>query len=246
MVRRALGYKLARAEKLLAQFVAYCEGVGATTVRTEVAVAWAKLPAEGSTWWWSQRLGVVRVFASWLQAHDPDAEVPPSEVFGPARSRRAVPYLYTEAEVTALMEATCRLRYPLQRATYRTLIGLLAVSGMRVGEAIRLDRDDIDWDDSRLVVERSKFAKSRYVVLHPTSLDALRAYASLRDELCPEPKAPSFLVSSAGTRLDYCNVASQFHKLVRLVGLVPRSERCRPRMHDYADLRVMPTLPDAA
>lgn len=244
VVRRALGYQLARTEKLLAQFVAHCERVGVTTVRTEIAVAWAKLPADGSTWWWSQRLGVVRVFASWLQARDPAAEVPPPDVFGPARGRRAVPYLYTDAEVTALMDATSRLRYPLQRATYRTLIGLVAVTGMRVGEVINLDRDDIDWDDSQLIVERSKFDKSRHVVLHATSLEELRAYASLRDDLCPDPKAPSFLVSSAGTRLVYCNVWSQFHKLVRLAGLAPRSERCRPRIHDFRHRFAVLTLLD--
>lgn len=129
VVRRALGYKLERTEKLLGQFVAHCETVGVTTITTEVAVAWAKLPAGGSPWWWTQRLGVVRTFATWLQAHDPMTEIPPADVFGPVRSVRAVPYLYTDTEVSALMDATARLRYPLERATYRTLVGVLAVTG---------------------------------------------------------------------------------------------------------------------
>lgn len=232
VVRRALGFKLARSEKLLAQFVAYCEQVGASTVRTETAVAWAQLPAQGSAWWWSQRLGVVRAFASWLQARDPACEVPPADVFGPTGSRRAVPYLYTDAEVAALMDAASRLRYPLTRATYRALVGLLAVSGLRIGEAIALDRDHVDLHQAQLTVWRSKGDSSRVVALHPTSVEALVAYSSLRDELCPLPKEPSFFVSSAGTRLVYCNVSSLFHKLVRLAGLVPRSERCRPRIHD--------------
>jgi integrase len=244
VVRRALGYKLARAEKLLGQFVAHCEQVGATTVRTDVAVAWAQLPAEGSAWWWSQRLGVVRAFAVWQQARDRDCEVPPAGVFGPARSGRAVPYLYTDAEVVALMDATYRLRYPLERATYRALVGLLAVSGLRIGEAIALDRADVDFDEAQLTVWRSKFGKSRVVTLHTTTVNALSAYASVRDELCPHPKAPSFFVSSAGTRLVYCNVSSLFHKLVRLAGLVPRGERCRPRLHDFRHRFAVLTLLD--
>ncbi|MCA1674830.1 MAG: tyrosine-type recombinase/integrase, partial [Actinobacteria bacterium] len=153
VVRRALGYKLARTEKLLSQFVAHCQTVGVTTITTEVAVAWATLPADGSAWWWAQRLGVVRAFATWLQAHDPTTEVPPPDVFGPVRSARAVPYLYTDAEVSALMDATARLRYPLQRATYRTLVGLLSVTGMRVGEAIGLDRGDVSWEQGQFTVE---------------------------------------------------------------------------------------------
>lgn len=233
VVRRALGYKLDRSEKLLGQFVAYCDQHGCTTVTTEVAVAWAQLPQGGSVWWWSQRLGVVRAFASWLQARDPATEVPPAGVFGPARSVRAVPYLYTEAEVGRLMDAASRLRYPLQRATYRTVVGLLAVSGMRIGEIIRLDRDDIDWEQAYLTVERSKFGKSRNVALHPSTVDALRAYASLRDQLCAHPASPSFFVSSAATRLEYVGVSVLFHKLVTLAGLQPRSERCRPRIHDF-------------
>jgi site-specific recombinase XerD len=240
-VRRALGFKLDRAEKLLGQFVAYCETVGATTVRTEVAMAWAGLPVGGSSWWYAQRLGVVRAFALWLQAYNPHSEVPPAGCFGPATCPRAFPYPYTDAEVAALMEATSALRWPLERATYRSLIGLLAVTGMRVGEAIRLDRADVSWDQSRLSVRDSKFGKSRFVALHQSSLDALRSYALERDRLCPHPKAPSFLLSSAGTRLIYTNVSSLFRKLVAIAGLQPRSQRCRPRIHDYADLRVMPT-----
>lgn len=233
VVRRALGYRLARSEKLLAQLVAYCEQRDLTTVTTEAAVAWASLPDGASTWWWSQRLGVVRVFASWLAVTDPATEVPPADVFGPVRSCRAVPFLYTDAEIGALMDAAEGLRYPLERATYRSLIGLLAVSGMRIGEVIRLDVGHVDWPAAELVVEHSKFNKSRRVALHPSTVDALRAYASLRDKQCPQPKAPSFFISSAGTRLDYPCVSTIFHKLVGRAGLQARSERCRPRLHDF-------------
>lgn len=122
IVRRVLGFKLERAEKLLGQFVTHCDHLGVHTVISDEAIAWAQLPV-GSAWWRSQRLSVVRCFASWLQARDPATELPLPDVFGPAGTRRAEPYLYTDAEVTALMEAAGSLRYPIMRATYRCLSG---------------------------------------------------------------------------------------------------------------------------
>lgn len=243
VVRRALGFKLERAEKLLAQFVAHCDQLGVHTVISDVAIAWAQLPA-GSAWWHKQRLSVVRCFASWLAARDPEAEVPPRDLFGPGTYQRAEPYLYTDAEIRALMDAAGSLRYPIMQATYRCLIGLLAVSGVRVGEAIRLDRNDVDCTNAEMLVERSKFGKSRLVPLHPTTVAALSAYAAERDELFPSPKAPTFFVSSAGTRLINCNVESLFRKMVRLAGLVPRSHRCRPRLHDFRHRFAVLTLLD--
>jgi len=112
------------------------------------------------------------------------------------------------------------------------LIGLLSVTGMRIGEAIRLDRDDLDWDEGLVTVWHSKFDKSRELPLNPSTLKALSAYTSLRDRLCPAPKAPSFFVSSAGTRLVYVTVQGTFARLARHAGLAARSERCRPRLHD--------------
>lgn len=241
-VRRALGYKLERAEKLLGQFLAYCHQAGAGRVTTELAVAWATLPTDAGPGWRAQRLTVVRRFAAWLQTLDPATEVPPTDVLGCATSRRVVPYLYTDADVVALMDATSRLRYPLQQATYRALVGLLAVSGMRVGEAIGLDRDDVGFDPGLVRVRRSKFGKSRELPLHQSAVDALRAYAKQRDKLCPEPGSQSFLLSSAGTRLIYCNVWSHFHTLARHAGLEPRSERCRPRLHDLRHAFAVGTL----
>ena len=243
VVRRALGFKLDRAEKLLGQFVAYCDDLGVQTITSDVAIAWAQLPA-GSAWWRSQRLSVVRRFASWLQARDPEVQVPPTDVFGPVGCPRAEPFLYSDAEVVALMDAAGALRYPIMQATYRCLIGLWAVTGMRVGETIRLDRGDVDWDRSELIVERSKFQKSRRVPLHATTVEALSAYATERDQLFASPKTPSFFVSSAGTRLLNCNVESAFRKMVRLAGLVPRSPRCRPRVHDFRHRFAVLTLLD--
>jgi integrase len=232
-VRHALGYKLGRPEKLLGQFIGYLEAAGATTITTEHALAWATLPA-GDASWHASRMSAVRGFAAYLRTIDPSAEVPPVDLI-PWRPRRATPCLYSGDDITALIAAAARLRFPLRTATYQTLIGLLAVTGMRVGEAIRLDRPDAGLDAGVLTIRQSKFGKSRLIPLHPTTTDALRGYLRLRDRLHPHPSAPAMFISPAGTRLMYCNVHSTFQQLARQAGLQPRSPSCRPRIHDLRD-----------
>ncbi len=230
-IRRALGFKLARAELLLAQFLGHLDAIGADTITTDNALGWAMLPANGSASWWGQRLSVVRAFARHLHAIDPAHEVPPAGLL-PDRSHRAVPYLYSDADIAALMTAARQLHSPVRAATFETLVGLLAVSGLRIGEALRLDRDDVDLDDGVLHVRQTKFNKSRQVPLHPSTVNALIVYVRRRDELCPRPRDPSFFVSAAGTRVLYCNFHLGWLDLVRRAGLQPRSASCRPRPHD--------------
>jgi integrase/recombinase XerD len=140
------------------------------------------------------------------------------------------------------MAATSSLNSLLRAATYQTLIGLLARTGMRVGEAIAPDRPDFDPGAGVLTVRDSKFGKSRLVPLHPTVTAALSGYLRLRDRLHPGPSDPAVFISPAGTRLAYCNVHATWRLLVRRAGLRPRSPNCRPRPHDlrhYADSWVM-------
>ncbi len=243
-VRRALGYKLQRTEKLLHQFIDYLQAGGTDRVTVDAALAWATLPAEGDVNWWAGRLTVVRGFARYLCTLDPETEVPPVDVL-PARSHRAVPYLYDDKEIVALMDAAQVLRFPLRVLTYRTLIGLLAVTGMRVGEAIRLDIDDVDFEHGLLAIHLTKFGKSRELPLHSSTLGVLAAYLRRREELHPHAKAPSFFISPAGTRLLYCNVHWTFLRLVREAGLKPRSNACRPRPHDLRHSFAVKTVLDA-
>lgn len=240
-VRRALGFKLVAADRLLPAFVAWCERAGIETITLEAAVAWAREPVHGGPVWWSKRLEIVRGFARYLHAQDPRHIVPPTDVI-PARPCRATPYLYSAAEIAALLGAARRLRHPLRAATYATLVGLLAVTGMRVGEAIRLDRSDIDWVEGALTVRTSKFGKSRELVLHPSAVDALRAYAGVRDQTGPRPACEAFFISTRGTRLAYGHVQGTFHDLTRTAGLGPRSPRCRPRLHDLRHTYAEDTL----
>lgn len=230
-LRRALGYRLERPEKLLNQFLAHLEAADQDVVSVEAAVAWAQLPTGGAPNWWGYRLSVVRGFATYLHALNSAHEVPTAELL-PQRPRRAVPYLYSQADVTVLMAAAGSLSTPLRRATLCTLIGLLAVTGVRVGEAIALDRADVDLKAGRLLIRHGKFNKTRQLWLHPTTVEALRRYQRLRNQTAPPTGTPAFFVSAAGTRLLYCNVQHTFHRLVAQAGLVPRSSRCRPRIHD--------------
>jgi integrase/recombinase XerD len=231
-VGRALGGKLERHPRLLDSFVAYLEAAGANTVTTELALTWAWLPGgDAHPTYVSNRLSAVRGFSRHLQAFDPATEVPPARLL-PRPKCRAVPYLYSDAEIAALIAAARSLTPALRAATYETLIALLMVTGARVGELIRLDRDHVDWDESVLVIWDSKFAKSRELALHPSTVDALRGYAALRDRSRPASTAASFFVSVAGRRLVYRTVQQTFSRLVRDAGLTPRSDRCRPRIHD--------------
>jgi integrase len=242
-IRRTLGYKLARAEKLLVQYLDYLEEHDQQLVTIENAVAWATLPANGNPNWWAYRLTCVRGFARYLHALDPDHQVPPADVM-PHKPRRATPYLYSDEEILALIAAASSLRFELRRATYRTLIGLLSVTGMRVGEAIRLDNNDVDIKNGILTVRETKFGKTRELPLHASTVDALQEYLRLRDGTCPEPRVDAVFITPVGTRLLYCGVNWTFLQLVQRAGLKPRSARCRPTLHSLRHSFAVHTLLD--
>lgn len=224
-VRRALGYKLARAEKLLAQFVGWLDDRGERSLTTASAREWATLPPATGSNWHAQRLSVIRGFAAHLHAIDPDHEVPPDDLL-PQRPRRAVPYIYTDAEVLALMDGASVIPTAHRAATLRALIGLLAATGMRIGEAIRLDRGDIDNQRELLVIRDSKFGKSRELALHPTTLRALQRYLRRPDRPIPVEPTAAVFTSAVGTRLTYCNVHLAFKRIVR----TPACSRARQRV----------------
>ena len=231
-MRRALGYQLARAEKLLGQFLAFLEHRGETHLRTDSAFAWATQATGTSPGAWAaMRLGVVRGFAQHLSTIDPATEIPPTDLL-PWRARRATPYLYTSDELIALMTAATTLRTSHRVATYQTLIGLLAVTGMRGGEAIALDRHDFDLEAGLLIVRHGKFGKARELPLHPSAVAAVNQYVHRQDRPHAAARTSALLVSTAGTRLLVCNVQRTFRTLVRGAGLQPHSTACRPRLHD--------------
>lgn len=241
-IRRALGYKLADHEWMLADFATYLEQAGASTITTELALAWAAR-TRGTESWKAARLSVVRGFARHLHTIDPTAEIPPTGVLI-HRKRHAIPYLYPDAEIDALLAAAEALTPPLRAATYYTLIGLLAVAGMRISEAIALDRDDVDLQAGVLTIRLTKFAKSRQLPLHPSTTAALDHYVTQRNELYPAPTAPSFFVSTCGTRLCKRNAQHTFRVLCRGADLEGADGSPRPRLHDLRHTFAVRTLLD--
>jgi integrase/recombinase XerD len=246
VMRRALGFKLITQGRHLMRFVDYCEARHADRITTELAVDWARGTLRGSdhATYLARRLMVVRIFARHMKTLDPATEVPPEDVL-PQRKYRIAPYLYSPAEINALIEAASGLTPPLRAATWQTLIGLLAVTGMRTGEACRLDRDRVNLDAKSLVIEDSKFGKSRRLFLHPSTVDALRDYEHRRDMWCPTPATASFFVSTTrGTRLDPSNVHHTFARLVDAAGIATPAGRRPARMHDLRHSFTVATLLD--
>jgi integrase/recombinase XerD len=241
-IRRQLGFQLKLDGQLLENFVSFLEQAGAERVTSELAIRWAKLPADARPHRWRQRLGIVRGFARYLTTIDPVSEVPSTDLL-PARPVRVAPYIYSDEEITALMAAAAALSPPLRAATFQTLIGLLAAAGLRLGEALSLDRQDVDLTAGTLHVH-GKQGKQREVPLHTSTTAVLASYARLRDRHRPEPKTPAFFVSQAGQRLDRSAVHYAFPRLIREVGLEGAGQRARPRPHDIRHRFAVRTLLD--
>jgi len=190
------------------------------------------------------RLGAVRGFARYLHEADPRVEVPAADLL-PDKSGRAVPYLYTDEQIAALIDAAGTLRIAHKTATFRTLFGLLAATGMRIGEAIALDRSDFDANAGTLTVHNTKFGKSRELPLHPSTTAALTRYLARRDRRRPAGSTEALLVSTVGTRLLMSDVQTCFRTLRARAGILPRSAACRPRLHDLRHSFAVCTLLDA-
>jgi integrase len=222
--RRALGFKIQRAGMLLPDFASYLVTHKSAFITCRLACDWARHPVDGHPAWWAQRLSLVRCFAKYLHAEDSRHEIPPVALI-PSIKRRAVPAIYSARQLSALLAATRSLTTPLIAATYETLFGLLASTGLRVGEAIALPQRDVDWREGLLVIRETKFGKSREVVLHSSVVRRLRQYAALRDAHHPRPQTLAFFLSSAGTPLLYSNVQLVFQRLARKCGI-------KGRLHD--------------
>ena len=241
-LRRSLGHEMAEAGWLLPRFVAYLDGLGASTVTIESALDWAQQSPTGQpTTVGPRRMTAARGFARYLAGIYPGTEIPPLGLM-PHRQRWRPPFIYSTADIDALMDqARNSIRSPLRAATYETLVGLLAAGGLRIGEAIKLDRSDVDWSGNLLLIRESKFGKSRLVPLHSTAMQALSVYAKLRDELEPRPEEPSFFVSQTHKRLCYAAVCQTFRQLVNDAG-VGDGAPSAPRLHDLRHTFAVRTL----
>jgi integrase/recombinase XerD len=240
-LRRALGYKLERHGQILPQLVCYLEAAGERTVKRELAISWARLPAGAHPRHWAGRLAIARGFAAYMQTIEAATEIPPAGVFA-VRYQRPTPYLWSGQDICRLLDATRMLRPPLKAASYRALFGLLAVTGMRIGEALALQGADVDLDDGVITIseQHAKLQRARLVPLHPSTVQALAGYLRARRRLCPEPRSRAFFLSGTGTALDRSAVSKTLRKITVALGL--RTETVHPRAHDLRHSFAVQTL----
>lgn len=242
-LRRALGFELRVPGRLLKRFVDFAQAENMTFITVDLALRWACQPQQVQPAQWANRLSMVRRFARYRQAEDPRTEIPPLGLL-PYRYQRKTPYLYRDEEIDQLLQAAQQLPSPtgLRAATYVALLGLLIATGMRVSEPVALDRTDIDWSSRALTIRRTKFGKSRWLPLHPSTDQALQRYASTRDRLFPNPTTPSFFLSETGTRLTTNTVQYTFAQLSQRIGLRGSDHRHGPRLHDFRHRFAIHTL----
>jgi site-specific recombinase XerD len=246
-LRRNLGFQLRGAATALRAFVSFAEREGVSYITTDLALRWAKEPPDVQPATWASRLRMVRRFAVWLSATDRRTEVPPVDLL-PHRYRRQRPYIYSDTEIDKLICAASRLSSPrgLKGHTYSTIFGLLSVTGMRVNEALALDRDDVNMEEGILTIRRTKFGKSRIIPVHESTRQALTDYARKRDQTVRGPAQAAFFLSERGTRVTEWAARYNFVKVSREVGLrTPgRSHGHGPRLHDMRHRFAARTLVD--
>ena len=237
-LRRALGTKLDEPAKTLCRFLRFLADEKAEFITSELALRWAMQPQGVQRATWARRLGMVRGFASWFSTLDSRTEVPPRHLLA-ARRRRNKPHIFTQREIGLLMAEAARLDSPsgLRALTYTTLIGLLTATGLRPGEAMTLDRSDVDLKGGILAIRQSKFGKSRFVPVADSTRLALADYAKRRDALCSQPRSKAFLVSERGDRLQGYSARRTFAQLSCAVGLRKATGSHRvgrgPRLQDF-------------
>lgn len=242
-VRRALGFKLYSEGQLLKHFVDFAERLGATYITTDLALKWASDPAGAPARRRARRLSLVRHFARFASASDSRTVVPPENLI-PYRYRRIAPYIYRDDEVHRLLTGARKLRSStgLRPHTYVTLLGLYAAAGLRPGEPLRMDREDVDLIHGVLTIRESKFGRSRLVPVHASTQRALQRYADRRNRVFRCPHSESFFLCERGTRVSMESASTTFSALVRQIRLSAGRGRRPPRIYDLRHRFAITTL----
>jgi integrase len=242
-LRRSLGFKLREYGECLREFVLFLRQNDSAHIANKLAVEYATRRQCEKPVSWSRRLGIIRGFARYRIGADPRTEIPPIGLLR-FRSQRARPYVYSQDEIRRLLDAALKIESPheLQPRTYHCLFGLLAASGLRLGEAVHLQPQDVDWAEGVLTIRGAKFGKTRLVPLHPSTLSVLHAYAKRRDKIFAGRSLPAFLVTSHGTKLEKTNLSRIFRELSRQIGIRKPGVRNGPRLHDFRHRFAIQTL----
>lgn len=243
-LRRQLGFTLAWDEHLLGQFSALLNAAGTRHVTTGMMIDWASLPRQDGGSGASRaatRMRAVRSFATYLHAVDPAHEVPPAGVFS-HQPRRTTPYIYSHEEIIGLLEAAAGLKRYERSRIYPVVFGLLAVTGMRVGELLALDADEVDLEAGIITVSRGKSRDPRLVPIHESTTMMLTGYATWRAQRAavgPEDAA-AFFTDHRGKRLTYFTTQYAFERVREAAGLTCGG--ASPRMHDLRHSMAVSTL----
>ncbi|HZE92245.1 MAG TPA: tyrosine-type recombinase/integrase [Rhizobacter sp.] len=243
-LRHGLGFKLREADIYLPNFVSFLEQRQAQFITTDLALTWAQQPRSALPSCWARRLCLVRGFARYCagSGFDQRTEIPPPELL-PFRGNRAKPYFYSDDDIERLLQAAfAQPKYPLQGWTYYVLLGLLAVTGLRLGEALALTVDDVDLIEGVLTIRNAKFGKSRLVPLHVSTQRVLSEYLEQRQRFLAGRPAQHLFVSLRGNHLDPSQVERVFRRLTRQVGLRAQGASRGPRMLDFRHRFAVVTL----
>jgi integrase/recombinase XerD len=247
-VRRGLGADLSFSERVLRRFIAFADAEGIDHVTVDLFLRWRAHFGSANNNTWSTRLGMVRVFATWLQGIDPRTEVPPAGLI-PGKPRRTRPYIYTVGQIAEIVAEAARLpsSYGLRGWTCTTLFGLIAVTGLRVSEAIGLDEQDVDLEEAVVTIRRGKNGKSRFVPISASAVDRLGAYRAERNRILGAGPLPFFLFES-GQRPTDCSARYNFAQVSQRIGLRKPQDftrhGCGPRIHDLRHTFAVRTIMD--
>ncbi len=239
-LRRSLGRKMHGEGRMLLDFAGRMDSAGQLRITVTAALQWATEPKTTTPEYWRHRLSVVRGFARHLNTLDPASEIPPVDLIV-APSHRKPPYVYSSAEIAALVHAAGTITAPLPAASIQALISLIAASGLRLGEALGLDRDQVGLPAAMLTVT-GKNDQTRLVPVHPTTVTMLTGYATRRDRLCPDTASPAFFITRTGQRIQQRWVQETFARLLALASIQAPPGRRRPRIHDLRHTFAVHTL----
>jgi integrase len=231
-LRRSLGFKLKKDEGLLLDFAQFMERRRATRITSKLALAWAQRPESTDANYLAGRLRAIRSFARHRIVADPRTEIPPTDLL-PRQRSSFQPHIFSQEEIARLLAASLQRRRgakPISRWSRYAIFGLLSVTGMRVGEALNLDLNDVDLDNGILTVRNAKFGKSRLVPVHATTCTVLKLYLEQREAFLAGRNATPFFVSPLGRRITHSTLGLSFRRLCRKLGL--RGDAAEPRLHD--------------
>jgi len=242
-LRRALGFKLRANEDALIEFTDFLDRRGVTTITAAAAVEWALSKPSTRPGFAADRLRRIRGFTLHHRLLDPATEVTPANLL-PSHRHRRQPYLYSDDELARLM--ACSLTLPptdgLRGATYHCLLGLISVTGMRLGEAIRLEVGDVDLDQGLLAIRQTKFGKSRLAPIADSTRSALAAYRAHRDRFAKRLAPLQFFISGRRTALDPGHIHRTFYQLLDQAEVHALAGAPRPRLHDLRHRFAIQTL----